>query len=1002
MFEHRLTFLILVAGAALLASPAAGPLRAGDCDLDGEDDASAIAAGTVTDCNENGVPDHCELKPRSERWSTLTLDGRPRRIAAADMDGDGILDLVAVRRRTVTVLLNGEEDPFARALDQLAGDSLASLALPDVDGDGFPDVTVIEEDRLWTLRNDGSGRPGSPVETAIDGALDVRTIDLDGDAFEDLALLRTDSVTLLRSVGDTTWSAWGDDVALASPPDAFAVGDLENDGDGDVVVIAGGKAQLVRNVGPGRIDVEVLDGLPDGTRNVLLSDLDHDSLPEVIAASPEAILVRANLGSGSFAEAAVYSPEVSIDPELLAAGDVDADGDTDLVAASGDGNGALIFSSSGRRIASMRRIELPEPPSDLILADVKGDAGADVVIVIQDTRRIGIVTGEDLVPDALGKLALTSFELDLHEEFEPHSTATADMDGDGDTDLVTMDGEDRVLVVFGDGRGGLELGEPFSVEGTSEIIAITAVDLDGDGDPDVAAVDESRDVLALLFNRGDGRFEQGDLHDLDTQPYQVHAAQLFGDELPEIVSVNEGGGTVEIFRNLGGGELRLEATLAVGESPVWAASGDFDADGDTDLAVAINDDDEVAILWNDGAGELAARDDLEVASPSSIAAADLDGDGDLDLVAASRASARVTHFDNDGEGRFSPVASIGIDRGANAVILPDVDGDGHLDVVTANPDSDSISVLLRRGGAFDAPVHLEVGAEPRYVVHADLDGDGLDDLISANHDSFDFTIFVQGEGAPAFRSEICTEADFYGVTERSEAWTIYTVTAAPEAGAPNDLTLFQDASRFPDHAAFLGDLFPQLAPPAEYEQLVLAEGTRRFLGGYIRRLATSGGPLYGFTVFTESAGDDVRPPDRSEAEVAFARLREAFHLGPLVYAPDSAAARAAAGSWSGTEVPVFLGDESAPRFRRGDADGSGQLNLTDALVALNFLFLSGAPPGCLDAADANDDGDIDVTDAIVLLSFLFLSTAPLPAPSPGCGPDLTPDAVPCGASPSCS
>jgi hypothetical protein len=62
-------------------------------------------------------------------------------------------------------------------------------------------------------------------------------------------------------------------------------------------------------------------------------------------------------------------------------------------------------------------------------------------------------------------------------------------------------------------------------------------------------------------------------------------------------------------------------------------------------------------------------------------------------------------------------------------------------------------------------------------------------------------------------------------------------------------------------------------------------------------------------------------------------------------------------------------------------------------------------PDCLDAADADDNGQVQLTDAVRILGFLFLGTAPLPAPfdppGPSCGPDPTEDGIGCLSSSAC-
>jgi hypothetical protein len=89
----------------------------------------------------------------------------------------------------------------------------------------------------------------------------------------------------------------------------------------------------------------------------------------------------------------------------------------------------------------------------------------------------------------------------------------------------------------------------------------------------------------------------------------------------------------------------------------------------------------------------------------------------------------------------------------------------------------------------------------------------------------------------------------------------------------------------------------------------------------------------------------------------------------------------------------IVGDASA--FRRGDADMSGDLELTDAQYTLNFLFLGGPEPPCRDAADVTDDGALNISDPVHLLNYLYLGG---PAPAPplvGAGLDPTPDVLRC-------
>lgn len=88
-------------------------------------------------------------------------------------------------------------------------------------------------------------------------------------------------------------------------------------------------------------------------------------------------------------------------------------------------------------------------------------------------------------------------------------------------------------------------------------------------------------------------------------------------------------------------------------------------------------------------------------------------------------------------------------------------------------------------------------------------------------------------------------------------------------------------------------------------------------------------------------------------------------------------------------------------FLRGDCDATGQINLTDAVFALNHLFLGGDAPSCFKACDPNDDAVLNLTDPIFLLNYLFLGGRPPMAPFPTCGSDPTPDDMSCLPHPRC-
>jgi hypothetical protein len=82
-------------------------------------------------------------------------------------------------------------------------------------------------------------------------------------------------------------------------------------------------------------------------------------------------------------------------------------------------------------------------------------------------------------------------------------------------------------------------------------------------------------------------------------------------------------------------------------------------------------------------------------------------------------------------------------------------------------------------------------------------------------------------------------------------------------------------------------------------------------------------------------------------------------------------------------------------FFRGDSNSDSDVNLSDAVSTLNYLFCGGAGPTCMDAADADDSGALDISDPVYLLGFLFLGSSAPGQPFRACGPDPTPDGLKC-------
>ena len=99
-------------------------------------------------------------------------------------------------------------------------------------------------------------------------------------------------------------------------------------------------------------------------------------------------------------------------------------------------------------------------------------------------------------------------------------------------------------------------------------------------------------------------------------------------------------------------------------------------------------------------------------------------------------------------------------------------------------------------------------------------------------------------------------------------------------------------------------------------------------------------------------------------------------------------------------VAEWISAVEGPRFLRGDCNDDGNVDLSDAVCTLNWLFLGGPAPGCLAATNTNGDEEVDLSDPVSLLNHLFLGGPAPVLPFPECGPGTLPtDAETCESPP---
>jgi VCBS repeat protein len=358
---------------------------------------------------------------------------------------------------------------------------------------------------------------------------------------------------------------------------------------------------------------------------------------------------------------------------------------------------ALSQSRRGPPLRPAGNLQTAHGTSAMVSADVDGDGHLDLIVANADEGTVSIFRG-----DGTGQF---SPRRDLAAGARPFAVAVGDMNGDGIADLaVGNEGDHTVSLMLGRGRGAFEDARSIPVGTELRALAFRASPL---GDHLLVMRDQAVEVLTL---------EPGGEITTTTSSFgcgfgEVLVGDFDADRIPDLLGI--GSVSMAVMRGREDGTFAPHQDLFWQSSDGeylqfwWAASGDMNGDGVTDIVAGTYHHGQQFVdvgVWSAGAvpGPRVPSPDLGL----PVAVGDIDGDGHADMVAVNSHSSGFTLFRGDGSGAISTEAEYATGGLPFKAEIGDFDEDGKADVAILNYESSSISLFThaRRRLAEAAPV----------------------------------------------------------------------------------------------------------------------------------------------------------------------------------------------------------------------------------------------------------------------------------------------------------
>jgi len=601
------------------------------------------------------------------------------------------------------------------------------------------------------------------VETGSATHVDYFVGDFNGDGKLDMAVASlTGELRIL--IGNGASFVVGQELDLGGLPLWMSGGDLDNDGDLDLVIVRPEDAMtdVWLNDGAGGFSMGTSLAVGSDALAVAVGDLDDDGNLDVVVSRPVAPEVEIGFGDG--AGGFTSTQEIALpgggSAFTVTVGDANRDGENDLIIADAQQSRVLVY--TGTQPANFGQsycvLEIPGNPAAVTLGDLSGDGFDDLVVTAFGSDRYVVVTDildPQLQDGEVGDPNVCPYlSFDVLVPARPSLAKVADVTGDGINDLVACLAFTATMCVVPGTPGGM--GEPIVLDSSGSPLRPFVGDFDGNGRNDIFALSGlgNRVNLWLARDSGDIAGARSYASGLPGASW-VEGADFDGDGDREIITGSTQNSNLTILGSDGKGGMVFEAMVDVGFTINQLEAGDLDLDGRVDIVVSVPGG--IRVLRNESTPGNYAFSVLPTALvtlgtsdyPFGITIADFDRDADNDIAICDFAGGGV-HIVPGTATPFVFDPEVVIQVGNNPIDLTAADftGDGLIDIALSRVGSSDIAVLQNNENLnFSEFLTVPVGISPNYLVTEDFNRDGRADLVVSNAVSDTVTVlFATGNG----------------------------------------------------------------------------------------------------------------------------------------------------------------------------------------------------------------------------------------------------------------